>query len=314
MSNQRIGLIFAGQGAQYPGMGADLAEASLAARKIFDQADAQLGRSISDLCFHGSIEDLTDTANCQPAIYTMSLACLALLREQLDSDAFSPTACAGLSLGEFAALQAADAVTFETGLWLLDKRGQFMAEACAASDGAMAAVLNADPALVETACQRNSIDVANYNSPGQVVISGRKELVDKTVSDLREEGVKRIVPLSVAGAFHSRLMQKAEEKFKPLIAQAEIARPACPVVQNFTGAAAEDPASIKTSLQAQVTGSVQWEKCARVMMEKSDLLIELGPGTALSGFIKRIDRKFPVLSGGTAEQLKEAANHIKERK
>ncbi len=307
--SKRIGLIFAGQGAQYPGMGADIVQASEAANKIFEQADNSLNRSLSDLCFNGSQEELTDTANCQPAIYTMSLACLALLKEKTGT-ASKPVVCAGLSLGEFAALHAANAFSFTAGLHLLEQRGRFMAEACTRHNGGMAAVLNANPQLVQEVCARHDIDVANWNSPGQVVISGDSNQLQTAIEELKTQKVKRIIPLQVAGAFHSRLMAEAAAQFAGSIDQAEIASPDCPVVQNYTGQATIEPERIKHNLKAQITNSVDWEGCARVMMEKADSLIELGPGSALTGFIKKIDREYPVWPGGTVEQIETAARQV----
>jgi len=208
---RRFGFMFAGQGAQFVGMGKDLVEASAAAREAFMTADRVLGRSVSGLCFEGPAEELTESRNCQPAIYTMSLAALAALDERVP---FQPVVTGGLSLGEFAALTAAGTLDFETGIRLVAARGAAMQEACRAVDGAMAAVLNADPALVSDTAARCDVDVANENCPGQIVISGRRDAIQAAIAALHDSGVQRVIPLTVDGAYHSRLMAPAAEQFR----------------------------------------------------------------------------------------------------
>ena len=299
--NARVGFMFAGQGAQFPGMGSDLPARSKAAAELFDRADAQLGWSLSELCFEGAAEALTASANCQPAIFTMSLACVAAFRERTG---VSPAVCGGLSLGELSALAAAEAYDFESGLALVARRGQLMDAACAASQGAMAAVIGGEPAVIEGICRDGGIDVANYNCPGQIVISGLAEKVDEAVARLADAGPRTVVRLNVAGAFHSRLMQPAADAFAPVLADTAIAAPVCPVVQNVVGAVVADPATIRQNLAGQVTGSVQWEACVRAMLDAGvQALIEFGPGKVLSGFMRRIDRKFPVCNIQGAEDL-----------
>lgn len=309
MINQRIGLMFAGQGAQYPGMGRDLAENFSAARQVFAESDRILQRPISALCHSGSAEELTDTANCQPAIYAVSIACLEALRERT-GNRLNPAVCAGLSLGEFAALHAAAAISFATGLQLLGQRGKLMAEACRETHGTMAAVLNAERETVEQVCRQCGIDVANYNCPGQLVVSGEKDQVENAIAELGNQGISRVVPLSVAGAFHSRLMRGAARSFAPLLDSAEIMAPSCPVAQNATGQPATKPERIKENLKKQVDGSVLWESCVRDMMARTDLLLEMGPGSALCGFVRRIDRNFPAYPVGTAEQVESVAGML----
>jgi len=307
-SHMRVGFMFAGQGAQATGMGRDLAAQSTAARAVFEQADAELGRGLSRICFEGPDSLLTESANCQPAIYAASLACLAALRERVPLE---PAVCGGLSLGEFAALQAAGAVSFEQGLQLVATRGRLMGEACRAADGAMAAVLNADPALLEDACQSHGVDIANLNCPGQTVISGERSHIEATVQALHDAGVQRIIMLQVDGAFHSRLMQPAANGFAPVLENAVVRRPACPVVQNFSGAPVAEPDEIRKNLHAQVTGSVRWEQCVRTMLGMGlELLIEFGPGRVLSGFMKRIERPFPVLNISNCGDLEVAVDAL----
>ena len=304
----RLGFMFAGQGAQSVGMGQDLADSSAAARQVFAAADAALGRGISELCFHGPLAELTTSANCQPAIYTMSLASLAAFRERCSYD---PIVCGGLSLGEFAALTAAGALGFAEGLRLVAARGRLMGEACRTTDGAMAAVLNADPDLVAATCAEHGVDVANYNCPGQIVISGRAVQVQSTVDALSAAGVARIIPLTVDGAFHSRLMAPAAAEFAPILAEAVFSPPSCTLVQNYAGGAASDPVEIRRNLELQVTGSVRWEACARAMLaEGIDALIEFGPGKVLSGFMRRIDRAFPTYSIGTGAELEKVLSVV----
>ena len=306
----RLGLMFAGQGAQFPGMGSDLYDAFPAARAVFDRADAILGRSVSQLCFRGTAEELTASANCQPAIYTMSLACLAALRE---AAAFEQVVCGGLSLGEFGALTAAGALDVREGLPLVAKRGELMDEACRATDGAMAAVLGADPDLVSRVCSDCGMDVANDNCPGQRVISGASSSLDAAVSMLAREGVKKVVKLNVAGAFHSRLMQPAADGFAPVLDACTFQQPACPVAQNVKGGLVESPDEMRENLKAQVTGSVRWHDCVAAMMGlELDMLVEVGPGSVLSGFMKRIDRRFPVARAGKADDIRTLAEKLNQ--
>ena len=288
----KIGFMCAGQGAQTVGMGADLYASSPAAKAIFDEADATLKRGVSTICFDGPMDDLTLSANCQPAIYTMTVACLAALQERL---AVKPLICGGLSLGEFAAARAAGVFSLADGLTLVARRGELMGEACQRSDGGMAAVLNADPRLVEKICMAADIDVANYNCPGQIVISGRRAGVEQAVQALNDEGVKKVIILQVDGAFHSRLMAPASAAFTPLLGEVDFSEPTCGFVQNFTGGAVQSTEEIRQNLAAQVTGSVRWEQCLRTMLNAGvEALIELGPGKVLNGFMKRVDRRFPV--------------------
>ena len=297
----RIAFIFAGQGAQAVGMGRELAAASPAAGDLFVQADRLLGRDLSRRCFEGPAEALTKTSNCQPAITVTSLACLAAFRERCPLE---PVACGGLSLGEFAALVAAGVLTAADAVKLVAARGLFMEEACRASEGGMAAVLNADPALVANSCAAQGGDVANYNCPGQIVISGEKRKIEMAVAALKTAGVSRILPLSVDGAYHSRLMAAAVPRFAALLADTPLAVPRCPVAQNFVGRLVTDPAEIRRNLAAQITGSVRWEECVRAMLATgAEGVIEFGPGQVLAGFMKRIDRNVPVFNVGNVADL-----------
>ena len=282
--------VFSGQGAQTVGMGKDLYENSPAARAVFDKADEILGWSVSDICFNGPAEKLTETKYCQVAIYTTSMACLAYYREKNGGDPNKVVGCAGLSLGEYSALAAAGFFTFEEGLKLLEQRALFMDEACRATNGGMASILAGDPAVIAEVCAECGIDVANLNCPGQIVISGDKEGVVKACAMLKEKGVKRALPLNVAGAFHSRLMASAGEKLRGPLAETQVAVPAIPVAQNFTGKFENDPAVIKENLAGQVAGSVRWEECVRAMIAAgAEQFVEFGPGNVLTGLVKRTD-------------------------
>ncbi len=297
----RVAFMFAGQGAQTVGMGRELAAASPEANALFARADAVLGRSLSTLCFAGPAEALTKTSNCQPAITVTSLACLAAWRARRPDE---PVACAGLSLGEFAALAATGAIAFDDAMRLVALRGRLMEDACRATEGGMAAVLNADPAVVAQTCAACGIDVANYNCPGQIVISGAKTLLPAAIEALKAAGAGRIVPLSVDGAYHSRLMAPAVPGFAAALAQTPVAGPHCPVAQNVVGRLVTDPAEIRRNLESQITGSVCWEQCIRAMLAAgAEVLLEFGPGQVLSGFMKRIDKTVPVFSVGSLADL-----------
>ena len=286
----KYGFVFAGQGAQYAGMGSQIAMQSKAAADIFRRADEILGFSISELCFKGTLEDLTPCAICQPAIYTVSMAFHAA---HCASDAGSfPEACGGLSLGEYAAASVAGVFEFETGLKLVAERGRLMDQCCKAHPGGMAAVIGADPAQIEEICRNAGVDVANYNCPGQIVISGEKAKLEVASQALAPIS-KRVIPLTVAGAYHSRLMAEAAENFASSLDKVEMAVPKCRFVQNVTGGYVTSPNEIRRNLKDQITSSVRWEQCARAMMEQCTRFLEFGPGNVLSGFIKRIDRSIP---------------------
>ena len=304
---KRFGFMFAGQGAQAVGMGRDLAEVSPAARRVFEQADAALGRSISRICFDGPAEVLTESVNCQPAIYTMSLACLAAFQEKA---ACQPVVAGGLSLGEFAALTAAGVLDAAAGTRLVAERGRLMQEACRASEGSMAAVLKGDNAVIAAVCAASGIDVANYNCPGQVVISGTKAGVAAASAELSAKGM-RVMPLTVDGAFHSRLMQPAADRFVAVLAAASLSAPAIPVAQNVVGTLVAETELIRTNLARQVSGSVRWEECVRAMLAAgAEALIEFGPGKVLCGFAQRIDKSVPVCNVGSAADLAAAVEFL----
>ena len=296
--------VFSGQGAQTPGMGRDLYESSAAAKAVFDAADAALSYKLTDIIFNGPAETLTSSIHCQCAIYAMSCACLAAFREKFGDAVPVPVACAGLSLGEYAALCAAGAISFEDGIKLLSKRGKFMDEACSAVPGGMASVLGGDLQVIEEVAKLCDIDVANYNSPGQIVISGAKEKVEAAVGELKNRGLRKVIVLNVAGAFHSRLMAPAGEKLAKELESTVLTMPAVPVYNNRTADAAQSVAEMRTLLAGQVAGSVRWEECLRrAVAAGADTVIEFGPGNVLTGLARRTVPELKLININSTETL-----------
>ncbi|MBE6356803.1 MAG: ACP S-malonyltransferase [Lentisphaerae bacterium] len=278
--------VFSGQGAQFAGMGKDLAENSTAAKKIFESADNTLKYSLSEIIFNGPDAKLTETIYCQPAIYTMSCAALAAFAEKFPQ--VVPTACAGLSLGEYGALYAGKAFDFETGLKLLAKRAELMDAACKNTNGSMASVINGDPEVIKEICAGCNVDVANFNSPGQIVISGEKGALAAAVDALKAAGIRKVIVLNVAGAFHSRLMASAGDALRPVLDMTPFALPRIPVYHNYTAAPADSVDELRSNLAAQVAGSVRWEECVRAMAALgADTMIEFGPGNVLTKLCSR---------------------------
>ena len=281
-------MLFAGQGAQRVGMGRDLVETFPAATTAFEKADAVLGRSLSSVIFEGPEEELTKTANCQPALFVHGLALLDVLQEEVPS--LQPVAAAGLSLGEMTAHTAAGTFGFEDGLRLVAKRGAFMEEACEITDGAMAAMIGGEEEAVCGLAEDCEVEVANFNAPGQIVLSGSSEGIDRTVSLAKERGIRMGRKLKVAGAYHSRLMAGAQEKLGEALAGAGVGVPRFPVICNYAAEEVSDPARIRETLTSQVTGSVRWEESMRLLLDRGHrLFIELGPGKVLTGLMGRID-------------------------
>jgi [acyl-carrier-protein] S-malonyltransferase len=311
LTMKKIALLFAGQGAQAPGMGKDLAEAYSGVADLFNRADAVLGRSISDIAFNGPDEELTKTINCQPALYIHGLACLGALKHEMGE--LPVVAAAGLSLGEFTAHAAAGTFDFDEGLQLVARRAEFMQEACEATSGAMAAMIGADENAVRDLAAQTDVDVANLNCPGQIVISGEATKVALAVSLAQEAGVRRATMLNVAGAYHSRLMRSAYEKLDAVLQQTPIAVPRYPVICNVDALPVIDEARIRETLREQVTGTVRWTETITHLAdhEKVDLFIELGPGKVLAGLAARIRKEIPAISIGDLPSLKAAVERLK---
>jgi [acyl-carrier-protein] S-malonyltransferase len=291
----KTALLFAGQGAQAAGMGKELAEKFSSAKSWFDRANAALGYDLAAICFNGPEAELTKTENAQPGIFLVSWVAFQLLKEQSPSLKFDATA--GLSLGEFTALAAAGAMSFEDGLRVVRQRGKFMQEACEATRGGMAAVIGLDEPLTREVCADAGVVLANLNCPGQLVISGETDKITKAVELAKAKGAKRAIPLPVAGAYHSPLMASAQPKLQAELAKMKLSVPVVPVISNVTGQPHGGTAEISTRLVEQVTSSVLWEKSMRTLLAQGfTRFIELGPGTALSGFMKRIDKGAQMLN------------------
>lgn len=286
--------VFPGQGAQFVGMGKDLYENSAEAKKMFDRANEVLGFQITDLMFAGADEDLKQTRVTQPAIFLHSV----ILAKTLGSG-FKPGMVAGHSLGEFSALVAAGALPFEDGLQLVSKRAQAMQKACEAEPSTMAAILGLDDEVVEEVCQGIDAIVvpANYNSPGQIVISGSMKGIDEAVEQLSAKGAKRALKLAVGGAFHSPLMQPAQVELANAINNTAFAEPVCPVYQNVDALPYADPEMIKKNLIAQLTAPVRWTQTVKNMLaDGATSFTEVGPGKVLQGLIKKVDRQVETAS------------------
>ena len=291
----KTALLFAGQGAQAVGMGRDLAEKFPSAKAWFDRANAALGYDLAAICFDGPEPELTKTENAQPGIFLVSWVAFQLLKESVLALKFDATA--GLSLGEFTALTAAGAMSFEDGLRVVRQRGRFMQEACDVTRGGMAAVIGLDEAPTREVCAEAGVVLANLNCPGQLVISGEADKIAKAVELAKAKGAKRAIALPVAGAYHSPLMASAQPKLQAELARVKLSPPAVPVISNVTGLAHGSAADISARLVEQVTASVLWEKSVRLLLAQGfTRFIELGPGTALGGFLKRIDKTVQLLN------------------
>ncbi len=308
---KKIALLFAGQGAQVVGMGRDLSEQFPGAAELIWKADEILGRKVSEIAWDGPIEELTKTSNCQPALFVHGLACWSILRE-LAGD-FPVGGAAGLSLGEMTAHTAAGMFDFENGLKLVQKRGEFMDEACAATIGGMAALIGGLENDVRRLAADEDVDVANINAPGQIVISGELAKVEAAVGVAKEYGVRRATMLNVAGAYHSRLMESAYQKLGAALLHVPVRPPRFPVISNVTGLEATTPIEIRRTLQDQVTSTVRWTDCMeRLFNLGCESFIELGPGGVLAGLVKRTLNDVDVVSVSDAESVRACANKIRE--
>ncbi len=284
--------VFAGQGSQFEGMGKDLYEQSEPVRQLMEQANDIVGFRLTDVMFEGSAEDLKATRITQPAVFLHSIAKVTAAAE-----AFQPDVVAGHSLGEFSSLVAAKAMSFENGLKLVQQRAEAMQKACEMEKSTMAAILGLEDEVVEKACEEvdGTVVAANYNCPGQLVISGSVEAVEAAVEKLKEQGAKRAVILAVGGAFHSPFMQPAQEQLKSAIDQTTIEVPTVAVYQNVSARPEKDPAVIKKQLIEQLTAPVRWTQTMKQMIDDgvTEFIEVGGVGKVLQGFVKKVDRKFP---------------------
>lgn len=293
----RIGFLFPGQGAQHVGMGKQLVQQYPAANALFEQANEILGYDLRKICFEGPAEQLDSTVISQPAIFVTSLAALEKLRTDAPEIVLGCEMAAGLSLGEYTALVFAGAMSFEDGLQIVQKRGQAMQNAADATPSGMASVLMLDLPKVEEirdqAQTAGTLEIANYLCPGNLVISGVNSAIEKAV-ELAEEAGARVVPLAVAGAFHTEIMKPADQQLATALAPVELKSPEIPVISNVDAQAHSDPAEIKQILVRQVLSPVRWEDSIRAMIDAGiDEFYEIGPGRVLTGLLKRVQRKIP---------------------
>lgn len=309
---KKIALLFSGQGAQTVGMGKDLAAEFPVAADLFKKADDILGYSLSQIVFEGPAEDLTKTSVCQPALYVHGLACLAVLREKFPALEFQATA--GLSLGEFTAHAAAGTFDFETGLRLVDKRARAMQAACESSQGTMAAIIGGEEDRVRELAAAADVDVANINAPGQIVLSGEIAKIAVAVSLAKDYSARKAVELTVAGAFHSRLMEPAFRTLSAALAETPMNTPRVPVVCNVDAVTVNDAETIRRTLADQVTGSVCWSQSVEFLIDSLHMthFLELGPGGVLAGLVGRIRKGTPIASVSNVATLEQAIAFLSE--
>jgi len=307
----KTALLFAGQGAQVVGMGKGLAEKYPVAQALFNRANETLGYDLTQICFEGPEDALTQTENAQPGIFLVSWVAFELLKEQVPDLAFEATA--GLSLGEFTALTAAGVMSFEDGLKIVRQRGCFMQEACDATEGGMAAIIGLDEATTREVCDAADVELANLNCPGQLVISGATAGIEKACELAKEKGAKRALPLTVAGAYHSRLMESASPKLETALREVVLNLPSVSVISNVTAQSHATGGEILNRLVEQVTSPVRWEASIRHLLDEGfTRFIELGPGTALTGFMRRINRETVVLNVSNVESLEKTVAALVE--
>ena len=307
----KIAFIFPGQGSQSVGMGKELAEEFEIVKETFQEADQALDINISELCFNGPEEDLKETFNTQPAILTVSAAIHRLLLEK----GIEPDVVAGHSLGEYSALFAAGVLNVSEAVKLVRTRGKLMSEADPEGKGTMAAIIGLTAKEVEEVCEKGSqygiVEPANYNTPSQIVISGEKEAIEKTVEIAKEAGAKRAIPLNVSGAFHSQLMKSAGEKLAQKLNEVDFKEPENPIVTNINAQFETEATTIKGALVKQINNPVRWEESIKAMIEDGvDTFIEVGPGRVLKGFMRRIDRSVTALNVKDLRSLKKTLKKL----
>ncbi|HEX2855402.1 MAG TPA: ACP S-malonyltransferase [Opitutaceae bacterium] len=292
-----LALLFSGQGSQKVGMGQSLHAQSPAARALYEEADRVLGWDLAKICFEGPEPELTQTKICQPALFVHGLAVLAALKEQGKLPAGEPRHALGLSLGEVTAYTSAGVFDFATGLRVVAERGRLMQQACEKTVGGMAAVIGEERAKVAELCRDFDIETANFNAPGQIIVSGEKAKVETAVAAAKDRGMKKVIPLNVAGAYHSRLMEPARAEFAAFLDTIPFGRPQFTVFTNTTGQTVSEPAAIKAALVRQVVSSVLWEDCMRSAAAAGTTEFwELGPGGTLAGLARRTDKTWSVKS------------------
>ncbi|MDF9832838.1 [acyl-carrier-protein] S-malonyltransferase [Ereboglobus sp. PH5-5] len=292
-----LALLFAGQGAQKVGMGKSLYENSAAARALYDEANSVLGWDLKKISFEGPDAELTQTKVCQPALFVHGLALLAALKEKGDAGVADAKYALGLSLGEITALTAAGVFDFATGLRVVAERGRLMQMACEATHGSMAAIIGESRETVAALCAKFDLEAANFNCPGQIIISGEKQKIIDAVADAKANGIRKAMELNVAGAYHSRLMVPARDAFEKFLETIPFAAPQMTVFTNTTGKAVSEPADIRAALVKQVVSSVLWEDClVSAQAAGATAFLELGPGGVLAGHVKRTNKEWPVTS------------------
>ncbi len=305
MSEQSsMAFVFPGQGAQAVGMGKDLYDSFPSAKKVFDTADDVLGFSLSNLCFNGPENELNLTINTQPAMLTVSYACLEAIKDTPVTNFPSPAYLAGHSLGEYTALPVADVVDFETAVSLARERGRLMYETGQSNPGGMMAVLGLEERLVSEVCEETGTVIANYNCPGQIVISGSIASLPAAMQLAHEKGASRTVTLQVSGAFHSPLMQPAKEELMEILDKTEFKDPSAPIIGNVTAKPLNTAAEVKEELIEQMCSGVQWQRSIQYMIDNGiSGFIEIGYGKVLAGLIKRINKDSAIHNIGTAEAV-----------
>lgn len=313
IKKMKIAFIFPGQGSQYIGMGKDFYDNYIEAREVFEQADSVLGNSISDIAFNGPEEELIKTNNTQPAILTTSIACLRVLQKHN----VKAEIVAGHSLGEYSALVAAGSLEFKDAVVLVNKRGQYMAEAAPMGTASMSAILGLDKENVIKVCEEASqfgvVEVANFNCPGQIVIAGEINALDKAMELALGNGAKRAIRLNVSGPFHSSLIKSAGDRLGQDLEGIKITNPKVPVIANITAKTIDGADNIRQSLINQVSNSVRWDETIEEMINLGiDTFIEIGPGKVLSGLVKKINKNVNILNVGDSKSLEKTLDKLRE--
>ncbi len=308
----KFAYIFPGQGAQYVGMGKDIYENFDYAKRIFDIASNVTGEDLVQLCFEGPKEDLADTVLCQIAIFTVSIVCLKYFLSSINENIdIIPTATAGLSLGEYTALVFAGCISFEDGINLVLRRARYMQESAEEIKGSMVSIIGLKESKVDKICKEADVDIANLNCPGQIVISGESEKIKEAVKLVKEYDAKRVIPLKVKGAYHSRLMAPARDKLKKFIQKIDIKPPQTLFISNVTGRYHINPDEIKENLIAQVDSSVYWQKSMELMLDTGvTTFLEIGPGKVLAGLLRRIDRSLSIYNIETKSDIDNFINEM----